>query len=221
MPVPAPDDVTERAGQLVLDEEVFSSLGTLATYEVITLRDFYVAKLPEKYQTLHAYTAMGSHLGALRSSLDFWIGDLLVEAETRFGEDFSQMSADTGLAPQTILNKTLVSRNVPPKNRKATLSWSVHYLVARLSPKEQKQWLDQAEKGGWSSAELAERMKAKRRDEKPQLFDDPPTPLPNSELIVEVAHAILRDAKEAGDDQNFLVPVEDITRLRAALGQEG
>ena len=51
---------------------------------------------------------------------------------------------------------------------------------------------------------------------------DPPAPGGglDSKLLEEAARAILRDARRADDDLHYLVPVEDMTRLRAAFDEE-
>jgi hypothetical protein len=38
--------------------------------------------------------------------------------------------------------------------------------------------------------------------------------------VLEVARAILRDAKQADDPGYWLIPDEDMARLRGALGEE-
>ncbi|MEM6797978.1 MAG: hypothetical protein AAF589_00560 [Planctomycetota bacterium] len=83
----------------------------------------------------------------------WWIGDLLNAGEDGFGETFSQMCE--GLVSAEMLNRyASVSRRVPIGNRRASQSWSAHAAVARLRSEDQRRFLRQAEKLGWSSEEL-------------------------------------------------------------------
>lgn len=161
--------------------------------------------------------ALANYLGQIKRRSSWWIGDLLVESENRDGELYAQVAHATGLSEQTLLNLVYVSKHVPRERRREKLPHSVHAEVASLSAKEQKHWLDKAEKHAWTRSELRDAMKAKRRDERPTLTDDDDVP-PGS--LQEVALAILRDATPLEDGQHHQVPNEDIVRLRAALGQE-
>lgn len=163
--------------------------------------------------------ALGAFLGAVKRRTSWYIGDWLNFCESVYGEEFAQAAEATGLSEQTLLNYKFVCAQVAPDRRQPGVSFGCHALVARLDPREQNAWLKQAAKKGWGEKELRAAMAAKRAEMRP--------PLPGTEkgdadpkLIHEVAEAILRDAKDAGDGQHVLVPVEDITRLRAALGQE-
>ncbi|MEM6329918.1 MAG: hypothetical protein AAF790_06685 [Planctomycetota bacterium] len=83
----------------------------------------------------------------------WWIGDLLNAGEDGFGETFSQMCE--GAISGDMLNRyASVARRVPIGNRLASQSWSAHAAVARLPGDEQRRFLRQAERLGWSSEEL-------------------------------------------------------------------
>lgn len=83
----------------------------------------------------------------------WWIGDLLNAGEDDFGETFSQM-CDGAISGDMLNRYAAVARKVPLRNREASLSWSAHAAVARLSPDLQRKFLKQAIKVGWSSEEL-------------------------------------------------------------------
>lgn len=88
----------------------------------------------------------------------WWIGDLLNQGDAQFGEVFSQICE--GLISADLLQRyESVARRVPPENRRASLSWSAHAAVARLSHDRQRLMLDKAEQYGWSSEVL--RVKAR------------------------------------------------------------
>ena len=83
---------------------------------------------------------------------------MLNAGDARFGEAFSQ--ACEGLISGDLLQRyESVARRVPPRNRRATLSWSAHAAVARLPHDLQRQLLAEAEKNGWNSSDL--RVKAR------------------------------------------------------------
>lgn len=83
----------------------------------------------------------------------WWIGDLLNAGEDAFAESFSQMCE--GAVSAEMLNRyASVARRVPIENRVPSLSWSAHAAVARLPADLQKRLLLDAERHGWSSAEL-------------------------------------------------------------------
>jgi hypothetical protein len=199
--------------QLSLD--AFDAFTTLATAGLITPTSLDLAD-PE--MAFESYEMLGAYLGRMNRSCSWWIGDWLVFGEGVYGEKFAQAVHATGLAEQTLLNRSSVCRNVARSMRRASLPFSVHAEVASLPAKEQKKWLDKAETHNWTRAELRAAMKATRVD------TPPPDDLSDDEIekvtLIEVARAILRDAKLSDQAGFVLVPDEDITRLRAALGEE-
>lgn len=161
-----------------------------------------------------------SFLGEVKRRGSWYIGDLLNAAEAMYGEDYGQLSAAFGLNEQTLLHYKFVALNVPAAIREPTVPFGAHAAVARLEPKEQKAWLKQAAKKGWGEAELRAAMRAKRKDERPQLpGTEGEEGTPSSADLVEVARAILRDQRPHEDDPSLVIlPVDDIARLEAALG---
>lgn len=201
--------------QLTIDPALWAALEEIGASGALTPTAFRAEELGEL--TYDQYEALAGAFGSINRSCSWWIGDLLNAAENVHGESFAQIAFRTGLAEQTLLNRKYVCQHVPPDRRRPTLPFSVHAEVAPLSAKEQKYWLDRAEKGGWTRDILREHMRAKRKTDKPPIPDaggDEPGSL------MEVAYAILRDASPADDDRHHLVPNEDIVRLRAALGEE-
>lgn len=164
------------------------------------------------------YEALGVFLGSMKRRTSWWIGDFLVYGEGAFGEKFAQAASMTGLNEQTLLHYQFVARNVPAERRVPTVPFGAHALVARLEPKEQNQWLKKAASKGWGERELRDAMRAKRKDERPQLPIDGEGDT-DSAVLVEVARAILRDARPHEDDASLVIlPRDDISRLEAALG---
>jgi len=162
------------------------------------------------------YEALGVYLGAVNRRVMWYLGDWLLFGEGAFADKYAQAAHETGLTEGTLLNRVYVCKHVPPSRRRAELSFGTHEAVSSLGAKEQKHWLDKAVKNGWKRADLRAAMQAKRKDDAPPMTDpdDPPSGL------MEVALAILRDAKPAEDGQHHLIPNEDVARLKAAVGQE-
>lgn len=199
--------------QLLLDGDAFQAVVSLAEAGAITPVSLDLSDPDLPYD---AYEMLGRYFGRMNRSCSWWLGDWIVFGEGVYGERFAQAAAATGLSEGTLLHRSFVCKNVPRSRRHATLPFSAHALVARLDAREQRKWLMKAASKGWTTAQLAEAMRAKRKDTAPPLFDGDV----DENLLLEVAKAILRDAQEAGDPAYFLVPREDIARLGAALGQE-
>lgn len=198
--------------QLALDGDAFRAIVSLAEAGAITPTSL---DLSDPEMPFESYEMMGAYLGRMNRSCSWWIGDWLVFGEGVYGERFAQAVHATGLAEQTLLNRAYVCRNVARSVRLPNVPFSVHAEVAPLPPREQRKWLGRAAKGNWTKAELRAQMKARRTD----------TPPPDAEpveaaLLEEIARAILRDAQPHEDSQHYLVPNEDMARLRAALGEE-
>jgi hypothetical protein len=199
--------------QLLLDGDAFRAIVTLAESGAITPTSL---NLDDPDLPFESYEMIGAYLGRMNRSSAWWIGDWLVFGEGVYGEKFAQAVAATGLAEQTLLNRAYVSRNVPREMRRANVPHSVHAEVAALPAREQRRWLDKAAKQNWTRADLRAAMKSRRTDTPPPEAEEPV----EAGLLLEVARAILRDVQEHTDPGFVLIPVEDIARLRAALGEE-
>lgn len=93
-------------------------------------------------------------LSVTNQGLQFWIGDLLLFGEQRFGEKYEQAQNDFGLAYQTLANMKWVSAKVPLSLRREELTWNHHVAVAKLDPKEQERWLKLAIREKLTATEL-------------------------------------------------------------------
>jgi hypothetical protein len=198
--------------QLVLDGDAFRAIVSLAEAGAITPTSLDLEDPDLPFET---YEMLGAYLGRMNRSCSWWIGDWLVFGEGAYGDKFAQAVTATGLAEQTLLNRAYVSRNVARSIRRASVPFSVHAEVAPLPPKDQKKWLERAEKHNWTRADLRAAMKSRRTDTPPPEADDV-----DAASLEEVARAILRDAVPHIDSQHHLIPNEDVVRLRAALGEE-
>lgn len=97
-----------------------------------------------KRLTLEHALEIATSLGAMAQGHQWWIGDLLVAVDERFGEDGSQVEHALGIAPQTALNYRWVASRIQASRRRETLTWSHHAEVARLEPGQQDAALEHA-----------------------------------------------------------------------------
>ena len=203
--------------QLAMDGEAFGIIATLAEAGAITPVSL---DMTDPEMPFEQYEMLGAYLGRMNRSCSWWVGDWLVFGEGAYGERFAQAVSATGLAEQTLLNRAYVSRNVAKSMRRPSLPFSVHREVAAMPPRQQKRWLDKAEKQNWTAAELKAQMRAKRTETPPVQLDGNGSQPVDASGLEEVGRAILRDARESDDPGFYLVPTEGIVRLRAALGEE-
>jgi hypothetical protein len=108
-----------------------------------------------KEATLDGLKVFGERLGARVRSYQWWIGDMFHQGEARFGERFHQISDATGLSYEYLNKVKSVASKVAPQERRASLPFSFHFIVSSLLPKEQKTFLDLAERHKMTREELA------------------------------------------------------------------
>lgn len=207
--------------QLRLDPEAFQIVHSLADAGVVTTVSLeLLADVPYEKRRLIAV-----YFGEMSRHLQWWIGDLCNDSEKRDAHLFSQLAADTGLSEGALQTRMYVCRRVAIKRRRPRLPFSVHHAVASMGARDQERWLKIAEEEQLTAAVLRERIRAAVKDGQQELLDrdsDPPDPGKGLDrrMLEEAARAILRDARPANDDLHYLVPVEDMTRLRAAFDEE-
>ena len=206
--------------QLHLDPEAFAIVHSLADAGVVTTVSLELAAdVPYESRRLIAV-----YFGEMSRHLQWWVGDLLNDSEKRDGELFAQLAADTGLAEGALQRRMSVCAAIPIKRRRPSLPFSVHLVVYRLGAREQERWLKKAEAEQLTAMMLRELIREASKSE--PLFDDefnddgPPALGVDRKLLEEASRAILRDAKPADDGQHYLIPNEDMARLKGALGEE-
>jgi len=205
--------------QLALDDQAFRALATLTHGGRMTLTSLDLDD--EKPLSFDRYEKIGGYLGAMNRACSWWLGDWLLYGEGTYGERFAQAITATGLHEETLRSRMFVCGQVPPSRRKATLRFSVHALVAKLPPKQQSYWLDKTEKQNWTATELTAAMRDERYKErdKQEKIDVPREGKPFSpEMVLEAARRVVGSAREYGAD--YLVPREEMAKLRAAVGEE-
>lgn len=105
------------------------------------------------------FVALGEPLCRAARGSNWWLGDWLGYALDRWPDRYEQAEAMTGLARQTLYDIKWVAESVGISRRRETLEWSHHKEVAGLPDEVADRWLDQAERSGWSVAELRAAVK--------------------------------------------------------------
>lgn len=104
----------------------------------------------------------------------FYIGDLLNNAEAMLGESYSQLIDCEKYRPKTLMNFKYVASNVLPASRwdsPRKLSFSHHAEVAKLEPGLQFSWLQQAHEQQMSVSELRKAIKGEPAEKKKKVIN--------------------------------------------------
>ncbi len=121
-----------------------------------------------------------------RHRLPWYIGDILLDAERRFGEDYAQLilSKFDTWEVKTLQNYRWVAGRIPPQVRRAELKFSYHAEVAGLSDghgdpdhEEMALWLQRAIDHAWTRQDLRDAMREARRLSEPEQEE-----LPNGDV---------------------------------------
>lgn len=83
-------------------------------------------------------------------SIHWWIGDLLVYGERRWGEMYAEMIERTGYEPRTLRTLKWVASQIEPARRWDDLTFAHHKEVAGIAPDHQDTILARAEREGWT-----------------------------------------------------------------------
>lgn len=109
---------------------------------------------------LKDWLSIGSQLMEVGSAYQWLIGDWLNYGQRKYGEKYAIACDEMGIAYQTAANWASIAGRIEFSRRRENLSFSHHAEVADLdSPKEQNKWLEKAEQGKWSVADLRENMR--------------------------------------------------------------
>lgn len=174
---------------------------------VVTITGIDTQKFAELGVSYAEFEGLLGMFGKLHRTSAWLIGDALNHGERAYPQEYVQAAEATGLAEQTLMNYKSVCKAVPRSRRKPNLPFSVHAEVMKLSPAEQKQWLDRADKEQWPRGRLREELRG------------PVIPLALREAdVTDLARHVVRAARESGE--NYLVPAIAMRPLIAALGEE-
>jgi len=106
-------------------------------------------------------------VGKYGTGVPWALGDLLVEGERKFGEDYAAVIPDLeaySYKPATLTQFLFVAKNVPGgengRRRVGVVDWSHHKEVASLTAEQQVEWLEACERDQLSVKTLREKLKA-------------------------------------------------------------
>jgi hypothetical protein len=96
----------------------------------------------------------------------FWLADMILYIESR--EDFGHrrdelISAETGLAEESVNVYRSIGKSVPRSNRVEGVGFGHHAVVAKLDDAEQVQWLQKSKAEGWTRQELQSELRSAQR----------------------------------------------------------
>lgn len=144
------------AGALLFDEKPFEIDGFI-----------FKARMVEAIgrPTVAQWQAALKFAEACSSASDYWIGDLLAYADNRvdWKEKIDQIKSITGLAHQTLLNRTYISRHVAVEERAIAPTLSHAKAVAPMERGMQRVWLEKAVTDGLTGSELEAEIRASKR----------------------------------------------------------
>lgn len=167
------------------------------------------------------WLGLGEAVSQVRRASSWWIGDWYIFGATAYGDDRATAAeAIAGVSEHTLATIVRTCMYVPRTRRHLNLSFSHHTEVAKLMPEEQIKWLKLAEDSRWSRATMRDMIYyANKRfnDSKPQWQG---AIVMRQQLDVEkVAREIWADATP-GDNDQYIIKGELMTRLGIALGEE-
>lgn len=127
------------------------TVGTIeqTTLQTVNLGDYFqigpAGLLVTGNPSFDSFDALGETLRTLDKSLQFAIGDFFREVEDRFGEKSSQILDHTGWSESTLRAYRWTAVKVPQEVRRMDrLTYSHHQAVAKLAPRQQRKWLNEA-----------------------------------------------------------------------------
>lgn len=122
--------------------------------------------------TFEQYLELAKYLRHVEAAVHWLIGDMLVQAEAKWGQRYEQIMDETGFEYGTCANDKMVSKGVDFSRRREKLSWTHHQAVAGLEPLDQDNLLQTAETCGWSVKDLRAHIRERKAsDEPPKHFD--------------------------------------------------
>lgn len=101
----------------------------------------------------------GNQLAAMIDSSAWCLGDWLVYGKANFSDRYKRAIRSAGLKYQTLRNYAWVARRFSLERRRSALTFQHHAEVASLPPAEQERWLNEAERGDWSTKQLRGRLR--------------------------------------------------------------
>lgn len=177
-------------------------------------------RLSDPNLPIEVWTGIVRQLGRANRWTRWALADAIIFGEKRYGEMYDVAADVSGLTPETVKQLVYIASNVPRSRRRPELGISFHALVAPLSPKEQRAWLDKAVRNQWPRATLAAEIKRSQNAGVEGPMDDKPRPgemLTKLETLTHAGSLVWKQAQP--DGAYFRVPREAMMQLASALGE--
>ena len=151
---------------------------------------------------------IGGVLGDLHDSMQWAIGDYILECEKLFGHAAYQVIESLRISEESRQQYVRVAAAITPERRREELTWSHHRAVYALPPPDADELLSRAVANRWSKRELEGQKKGEGLTEFRVSWKD----------LFEVSAALYEDARplENGD---MSVDGHLIQRLGTTLGR--
>lgn len=105
------------------------------------------------------WTAIGRFLRQVHQCSQWWLGDWCNYGEAAYGEKYAQAIEETNFDYGTLRNYASIAGKFPQPSRMFKLSFTHYVLVATLGGLDvASRMLELAEKNGWTSKELKEKV---------------------------------------------------------------
>jgi len=153
-------------------------------------------------------TEIGGVLGDLHDSMQWAIGDYILDCEKLFGHSASQVIESLRISEESRQQYVRVASAITPERRRDELTWSHHRAVYALPPENADELLGQAVANRWSKRELEAHKKGEGLGEFRVSWKD----------LFEVAAALYEDARPA-ENGDMSVDGYLIQRLGTTLGR--
>jgi hypothetical protein len=118
--------------------------------------------------TVDEWLRVGLQISRVSESSTWWLGDWLVYGRQRYPDRYRQAVESTSLDYQTLRNYAWVAGKVDLERRRSALSFQHHAQVAPLPEPAQDEWLEKAERHGWSRNRLRAEIKAAAEGPRPE-----------------------------------------------------
>ncbi|ONI89171.1 hypothetical protein ALI22I_16845 [Saccharothrix sp. ALI-22-I] len=112
--------------------------------------------------TFESWEQAGQRISRIVSSSAWYLGDWLVFGQDKYTDRYRRAVEAVGLDYQTLRNYAWISRKFEPSRRRSGLPFQHHAEVAALPPAQQDEWLDRAEREGWSRTVLRQALRESR-----------------------------------------------------------
>ncbi|WP_231648496.1 LmbU family transcriptional regulator [Saccharothrix sp. NRRL B-16348] len=112
--------------------------------------------------TFESWEQAGQRISRIASSSAWYLGDWLVFGQDRYTDRYRRAVEAVGLDYQTLRNYAWIARKFEASRRRQGLPFQHHAEVAALPPAEQDEWLDRAQREGWSRTALRRALRESR-----------------------------------------------------------